>query len=178
MYPTDKMMGIGIRRAVALAGMLVAMVAPAGAQEVMEAPQPDLPAISAPGALNDATEQPTPGPLGADPAAPPVRPSAIPTGQPELLPGVIDSQIQKCWSVPVMKGDIGEGGVARIRVKLQPDGTLAAPPAIIDKPAGRLGGIFAESAAAAISKCAPYRLPPEQYESWKDLMLVFDTLDF
>ena len=101
----------------------------------------------------------------------------MPTG-PELLPGMLDSQIQKCWSMPVMKGDPGEGGLARIRVKLLPDGMLESPPAIMDKPAGPKGLVFAESAARAITKCAPYKLPPEQYESWKDVTLYFDTLDF
>ena len=101
----------------------------------------------------------------------------LPT-QPELLPGQLDAQIQKCWSMPVMKGDPGEGGLARIRVKLLPDGSLESPPMIMDKPAGPKGLVFAESAARAIQKCAPYRLPPEQYLAWKDLTLYFDTLDF
>lgn len=99
-------------------------------------------------------------------------------GQPELLPGLIDSQIKTCWTVPVMSGDPAEGGLARIRVELLPDGALAEPPAIIDKPAGRLGGVFADSAVRAIVKCAPFKLPPESYQSWKSLMIVFDTLDF
>jgi hypothetical protein len=98
--------------------------------------------------------------------------------QPELLPGQLDAQIQKCWSMPVMKGDPGEGGLARIRVKLLPDGSLESPPMIMDKPAGPKGLVFAESAARAIQKCAPYKLPPEQYSAWKDLTLYFDTLDF
>lgn len=97
---------------------------------------------------------------------------------PEVLPGVLDSQIKKCWAVPVVSGDPAEGGLARIRVSLLPDGTLARPPAIIDKPAGRLGATFAESAAAAITKCAPYTLPPESYQSWQEMMIVFDTLNF
>ena len=101
----------------------------------------------------------------------------MPTG-PELLPGMLDSQIQKCWSMPVMKGDPGEGGIARIRVKLLPDGNLEGQPMMMDKPAGPKGLVFAESAARAIVKCAPYKLPPEQYEAWKDITLYFDTLDF
>ena len=158
----------------ALAVMLLTTTVSVRAQEAMEAPQPALPPIS--GTATDVPGLPAPAGTPESPAAP-ARPSFTPGG-PELLPGVLDSQIQKCWAVPVMKGDPAEGGVARIRVKLSPDGSLAAPPAIIDKPAGRLGGVFAESAAAAITKCAPYKLPPEQYESWKDMMVVFDTLDF
>ena len=109
-------------------------------------------------------------------AAPrPIRP--VLPAEPELLPGFIDSQIQRCWAVPVMTGDPGEGGVARIRVRFLPDGNLAEPPAIMDKPAGPRGLVFAESAAKAIAKCAPYKLPPESYGSWKDVMLYFDTLN-
>lgn len=109
-----------------------------------------------------------------DAAPKPIRPAR--PAAPELLPGFIDSQIQRCWAAPVMTGDPGEGGVARIRVRFLPDGTLAEPPAIMDKPAGPRGLVFAESAAKAIAKCAPYKLPPESYESWKDVMLYFDTL--
>ena len=105
----------------------------------------------------------------------PIRP-AMPA-EPELLPGFIDSQIQKCWAMPVLTGDPAEGGVARIRVRLLQDGTLAEPPAIMDKPPGPRGLVFAESAAKAIAKCAPYKLPPEAYDSWKDVMLYFDTLN-
>lgn len=118
-----------------------------------------------------------PGSAVAGPAEAPPTQTGRPAG-PEILPGVLDSQIEKCWSAPVMTGDPAEGGIARIRVTFQPDGTLAGPPAIIDKPAGRLGLVFAESAARAITACAPYRLPPESYESWKELMLEFDTLNF
>ncbi|WP_188848398.1 cell envelope integrity protein TolA [Aureimonas glaciei] len=167
----------------ALAALLLSAPVAGWAQEAMEAPQPDLPPIS--GTATDVPGLPAPAGVAPDGAASdaatspasPVRPSFVPGG-PELLPGVLDSQIQKCWSVPVMTGDLAEGGIARIRVTFLPDGSLAAPPAIIDKPAGRLGGVFAESAAAAITKCAPYKLPPEQYESWKDVTLIFDTLDF
>ncbi|KQT52595.1 MULTISPECIES: hypothetical protein [unclassified Aureimonas] len=92
--------------------------------------------------------------------------------------GMLQEQVARCWKPPVVKGTEAEGGLARIRVALLMDGVLEHEPLIIDKPAGPIGLRFAESAAKAVAQCAPYKLPPELYENWKDVMLHFDTISF
>ncbi|KQT42905.1 hypothetical protein ASG43_15210 [Aureimonas sp. Leaf454] len=92
--------------------------------------------------------------------------------------GMLQEQVAKCWKPVVVKGTEAEGGVARIRLALLPDGTLEHEPLIIDKPAGPIGLRFAESAAKAVQQCAPFQLPLELYDNWKDIMLHFDTIAF
>jgi hypothetical protein len=92
--------------------------------------------------------------------------------------GMLQEQVAKCWKPVVVKGTEAEGGVARIRLALLQDGSLQHEPLIIDKPAGAIGLRFAESAAKAVQQCAPYKLPLELYDNWKDIMLHFDTVSF
>jgi colicin import membrane protein len=91
---------------------------------------------------------------------------------------MLQEQVARCWKPPVVKGTEAEGGLARVRVAILPDGVLEHEPLIIDKPAGPIGLTFAESAARAVTQCAPYRLPSELYDNWKDVMLHFDTISF
>ncbi len=97
------------------------------------------------------------------------------------LQGLIRSQIQPCWSVPA--GSSGAPDLqVRIRVRFQPDGSLARPPEIID--GGRMSvtgqeyyRAAAESARRAIQRCSPLKLPPETYDIWRDTELTFDPKD-
>jgi hypothetical protein len=91
---------------------------------------------------------------------------------------MLQEQVARCWRPIVVSGTEAEGGVARIRLALLSDGTLEHEPLIIDKPAGPIGLRFAESAARAVQQCAPFKLPPELYDNWKDIMLQFDTISF
>ncbi len=61
---------------------------------------------------------------------------------------------------------------AVLRIRLSPDGRLAAPPEPIwvEEASGRGGALF-QSVVAALRKCQPYTmLPPDKYDEWK----VFD----
>lgn len=98
-------------------------------------------------------------------------------GPPLDVDRVMDS-VKKCWTtIPRVYGTEAQGGVARIRLKFQANGTLDGPPMIIDKPLGPIGTKFAESAAKAIERCQPYSLPPERYAEWKQIEMKFDTID-
>jgi membrane protein involved in colicin uptake len=80
-------------------------------------------------------------------------------------------QVQKCWNMPPGASDANL--VARIQVVLQPDGSLASTPQTIEAPSSSMGPAYAASAIRAIRMCAPYRLPPEKYEQWRDNVLTF-----
>jgi hypothetical protein len=69
---------------------------------------------------------------------------------------------------------------AVLRIRLSPDGTLAAPPEPIwvDQAHGRGGALF-QSAVAALRKCQPYTmLPPDKYDEWKVFDLSFTPQNF
>lgn len=88
-------------------------------------------------------------------------------------------QIQQCWIVPA-GARYAENLAVEIRIFLQPDGSLARPPEIVDRSRMGMPGeeafrTAAESAIRAIHKCEPFRnLPPEKYERWRDLEINFD----
>jgi len=92
------------------------------------------------------------------------------------LQDAIRSQVQSCWLVPAGAPD-AEDLVVRLKISLNPDGTLSRPPEIIDQ--GRLGQsdyyrVAAESARRAVQKCSPLKLPVESYDIWRDIEMTFD----
>jgi hypothetical protein len=69
---------------------------------------------------------------------------------------------------------------AVLRVRLNPDGTLAAPPETIRiEGVSRGGGALSHSAIVALRKCQPYNmLPPDKYNEWKVFDLSFTPRNF
>lgn len=104
------------------------------------------------------------------------------TAQAPLTMSEIDAirfQIQQCWSVPAGARD-AENLVVRIRVFLNPDGSLARAPEIVD--GGSPGNTFyrtaAESARRAVLKCSPLKnLPVDKYQRWREITLTFNPRD-
>jgi outer membrane biosynthesis protein TonB len=87
-------------------------------------------------------------------------------------------QVSPCWSVPAGARDAADMNVA-VRIRLNPDGTLGAPPKIEDS--ARMGRdasfrVLAESAVRALQhpKCTPLKLPYDQYDMWREITFVFD----
>ena len=92
------------------------------------------------------------------------------------LQDAIRSQVQSCWLVPAGAPE-AENLVVRLRISLNPDGSLSRPPEIVDQ--GRLGQsdyyrVAAESARRAVQKCSPLKLPVDSYDLWRDIELTFD----
>jgi hypothetical protein len=69
----------------------------------------------------------------------------------------------------------GHKRIVTIRVRLNPDGTLAAPPKAVSFPYGPNFAAAAESAIKAIQSSQPFRmLKPGSYDSWKVMDIDFD----
>ena len=126
--------------------------------------QPDLPATKAPAPKPRQIKKPSKHtPISANTAT-------------ADLPSAIKAQVEPCWSVPAGARDVGPLKI-QIHLELHADGTLAAPPEIIDD--GRMADDFyrrvAESARAAVQRCTPLKLPPESYARWRSSVLTFDA---
>lgn len=83
--------------------------------------------------------------------------------------------IQKCWNVPVgLENDASN--IITMSVKLTRDGNLQEEPRRIAPLSGSAGGILQASEAArrALHRCAPYDLPADKYEQWKEIEIVFN----
>jgi len=94
------------------------------------------------------------------------------------LQDAMRSQIERCWIIPAGARD-AEKLTIKIRIFLNPDGSLARPPQIVDqarmyRPGQEFFRAAAESARRAVQKCAPLKLPREHYDIWRESELTFD----
>jgi hypothetical protein len=66
-----------------------------------------------------------------------------------------------------------------LRVPFTINGTIAAPPALIEASASAKGPALMKGAIKALMACQPYAmLPPDKYDQWKVLDLSFTPRDF
>lgn len=97
------------------------------------------------------------------------------------LEEMIRSQITPCWNPPQADITFGRVTVA-MRIRLERSGQVVGIPV----PSTVNGQTPANAAYArslvgsvrrAVLRCAPLRLPPEQFEAWSDVELTFDPRD-
>ncbi|MGX1198895.1 hypothetical protein [Parvibaculum sp. MBR-TMA-1.3b-4.2] len=86
-------------------------------------------------------------------------------------------QMAKCWTVPA--GAAGAEKLAvKIRVFLNPDGSLGQPPELMDRTKLITGGATyraaADAALRAVRLCQPFKMPADKYNSWREIELNFD----
>jgi outer membrane biosynthesis protein TonB len=84
------------------------------------------------------------------------------------------ARLMELWDIPAGARNPREL-VVEVRIRLKPDGTLAAPPRVLNT--GQSGVFMAarESAVRAIFKGQPYdMLRPETYEKWKEIDVTFE----
>ena len=94
---------------------------------------------------------------------------------------LLRAQMYRCWRAPLDAPDPAKLKVT-VRARLNPDGTLAAPPEVLNAgQISRSGDPFwraaADNARRAVIKCQPYRLPPEKYALWRETIMHFDATD-
>ena len=91
------------------------------------------------------------------------------------LADALRNQIAQCWSPPVGAPN-PEKLIVVYQLYLNQDGTVAQPPQLdLDSSSGDpYWRAAAEAARRAIHMCAPYKLPADKYQQWKDITLSFD----
>jgi hypothetical protein len=86
-------------------------------------------------------------------------------------------QLKRCWRAPIDQPN-PERLVVSVRVYLSRDGGLAREPKLEKPnplPVGDRGMVIAsENALRAVRTCAPYDLPEESFDLWKEVVLRFD----
>ncbi|MGF7162198.1 outer membrane biosynthesis protein TonB [Rhodoligotrophos appendicifer] len=83
------------------------------------------------------------------------------------------SQIEKCWNPPVGVSD-AQNLIVKLRIAFNMDGSVVGYPEIMNSGGSPLFQVAADSAVRAVMRCAPYQMPQEKYESWRDVILNFD----
>lgn len=128
--------------------------------------------------LNKVPEKSVGGPSAPMPVAHPERPSR---GQDDgsdsaMTISEIDAlraRIAQCWSPPV--AGLGAASTAvKLRLRLNPDGTLMGQPELVSASASPIFRAAADSAVRAVWQCQPYALPATKYALWRDMILNFD----
>lgn len=82
-------------------------------------------------------------------------------------------RISQCWVVPpgAREGNI----TVKVRLQINPDGSIAGTPEVMNGPGDFLFETTARSTVAAILSCQNYDfLPQDQYDLWKDMILNFN----
>ncbi len=85
------------------------------------------------------------------------------------------TQVIPCWKPP----EPANGGIAtvvRLEIHLGTDGRLIGDVELLSK-FDTIDPRIEEAimrAKAAIYACGPYKLPPEQYQSWRNIVVTFD----
>jgi outer membrane biosynthesis protein TonB len=83
------------------------------------------------------------------------------------------ARLAECWSPPIGWTDPSEVRVI-LMLSLNQDGSVNGEPQVEERPSGRYEQAAPESALRAVRRCAPYSLPPDKYESWKQVRITFD----
>jgi hypothetical protein len=83
------------------------------------------------------------------------------------------ARLAECWHPPA--GVTANTNIyVSLRVLMRQDGSLAAPPQVVEGSPSVLGPALAESAKHALLSCQPFTmLRPEHYSQWKDMQLDF-----
>jgi hypothetical protein len=86
------------------------------------------------------------------------------------------SRLASCWNIQLAPPDPSE---LRVKVKmfLDPDGSISQPPQVLEAGSSEFARSAAESALRAVRRCAPYNLPPEKYDSWREINVTFDPIE-
>jgi colicin import membrane protein len=91
----------------------------------------------------------------------------------KLPQGQIDAvraQVQRCWKIPTGWTNPRKVSVA-IRFHLKRDGTVDGTPVVTEGPASAIGKAAADNAVVAVKRCAPYQLPADSYDKWREIEL-------
>jgi hypothetical protein len=84
--------------------------------------------------------------------------------------------VQSKWNL-LAGGEQAQHTLVKLRLRFNPDGTLAGAPVIMNPQSTPYFLAVSDSAIRAAQACEPYSLPPEKYELWKDIVLNFDPRD-
>jgi hypothetical protein len=98
--------------------------------------------------------------------------------QAATLEQAIRAQIAPCWNPPIGGADVADM-TAVLRIRLNRDGTVAAPPEFVSQTGATAGNqayarAFVETARRAVLRCSPLQLPADLFSYWREFELNFD----
>ena len=88
----------------------------------------------------------------------------------------LKERFRRCWTPPFGYSDPAEVRV-KVSFQLNRDGTVAGQPEILEAPNGPFTLQAQDTVIRAVFECAPYNLPVDKYDSWKEVRITFDPRD-
>jgi hypothetical protein len=89
---------------------------------------------------------------------------------------LLRARLARCWSPPIGWVDPAEVRVV-LMLSLNVDGSVNGLPQVLEAPQGQFARQAPESALRAVRRCAPYILPAEKYDAWREVKVTFDPQD-
>ncbi len=98
------------------------------------------------------------------------------------IAAAIRAQVTPCWTLPVGANTAGKV-TALLHIAINRDGSIAGRPGVVSQTGvtganAAYGRAFAEAAARAVLRCAPLKLPADQYDQWAQVEINFDPSNF
>lgn len=78
----------------------------------------------------------------------------------------LKNQIEGCWNPPV---GAPHPVIVDFQFSLNPDGSIAGSPQLLGSSSDPYFHAYAEAARRAIYTCAPYHLPSDRYNEWREI---------
>lgn len=108
--------------------------------------------------------------------------AAVGSAEMASLVSAIRRQVQPCADRINSPGPDSNRITTKLNIRLNPNGTLVAAPAVVsqtgvDDDNSRYAKRVGELAASAFVQCAPFELPAEMYEGWKNINLNYKLPD-
>ena len=106
-------------------------------------------------------------------------PDATSTSTAKMTASELDAlraKLAQCWVPPLGWTDPAQVRVV-LMLDLNPDGTVNGAPSVLESPQGQYSTTAPESALRAVRRCAPYDLPADKYDAWKQVKVRFDPTD-
>jgi hypothetical protein len=93
------------------------------------------------------------------------------------LEAALRAQLKDCWAEPA---DLSNAAslIVDVNIELSIDGRLVGAP-VLARPSSRAGAsnalaVAIDNALRAVNQCAPFTLPPDRYEQWRQVRFSFD----
>lgn len=128
--------------------------------------------------LDQLTTTPAPAPSNAKASSHATKGFGPQTAMNADLKAMLQSQIYNCWTPQSGVPDPSQL-IVDLEISLNPDGSVAQAPQLTAQSAAAAASnsytrAAAEEARRAVVQCAPYRLPADQYGTWRAFTFRFD----
>lgn len=87
------------------------------------------------------------------------------------IDAAVMKQVGKCWTPPPLQA--GPAPRVRVAFELTREGALSGPPRVTQYGSEALTAPSMAAAVAAVQKCAPYILPAQFHDHWRQVFVTF-----